>query len=186
MPLTQRLLRPALITAGLLLIPFVAMRFTREVQWDLFDFAFAGVLLFGTGLAFELVAGRGGSTAYRVGVGMALAAALLLVWVNGAVGIIGSENNPANLLYGGVLLVALVGAAVSRLRARGLARTMLAAALAQFLVPLLALLIWRPALDWGVLGVLGANAIFVLLWVGAALLFQRASATGPTPARRLA
>ncbi|WP_218136863.1 hypothetical protein [Hymenobacter terrestris] len=169
-----------------MLIPFVAMRFTQEVQWDLFDFAFAGFLLFGTGLAFELVAGRGGTTAYRLGVGMGLAAALLLVWVNGAVGIIGSEDNPANLLYGGVLLVAVVGAAVARLRARGLARTMLAAALAQFLVPLLALIIWRPELDWGTVGVLGFNTIFVGIWLGAALSFRRASATGPAPAHRLA
>ena len=33
----------------------------------------------------------------------------LLFWVNGAVGIIGSEDNPANLLYGGVVLTGFVG-----------------------------------------------------------------------------
>ena len=34
-----------------------------------------------------------GDAAYRTAVGVALAAAFLLIWVNGAVGIIGSENN---------------------------------------------------------------------------------------------
>jgi hypothetical protein len=36
-----------------------------------------------------------------------LARGLLLVWVTGAVGIIGSEDNPANSLYIGVLGVGL-------------------------------------------------------------------------------
>jgi len=34
----------------------------------------------------------------------------IIVWINGAVGITGSENNPANLLYGGVLVVGIIGA----------------------------------------------------------------------------
>ena len=39
-----------LIVVILLLIPLIAMQFTSEVNWKLFDFIFAGVLLFGTGL----------------------------------------------------------------------------------------------------------------------------------------
>ena len=39
-----------LIVVILLLIPLIAMQFTSEVNWKLFDFLFAGVLLFGTGL----------------------------------------------------------------------------------------------------------------------------------------
>ena len=35
-------------------------------------------------------------------------AAFLLIWINLAVGIIGSEDNPANLMYGAVLLLGLV------------------------------------------------------------------------------
>ena len=44
--------------AALLLLPLIAMQFTREVAWDAADFAFAGVLLIGAGLIFELAAWR--------------------------------------------------------------------------------------------------------------------------------
>ncbi|HSR38830.1 MAG TPA: hypothetical protein VLL95_07940, partial [Phnomibacter sp.] len=37
----------------LLLIPFIAMQFTSEVNWSGFDFLVAGVLLLGTGLLVE-------------------------------------------------------------------------------------------------------------------------------------
>jgi len=178
MRLSKRILRLSLITASLLLVPLVAMQFTQEVKWTLSDFVFAGVLLFGTGLAYELIARPESPTAYRVASGVALATALFLVWSNLAVGIIGSEDNPANLLYGGVLVVGVVGAILARLRPQRMVRAMLATALAQFLVPVVALLIWQPALTWGVAGVLGANVFFVVLWVVSALLFRRASTTG--------
>lgn len=42
--------------------------------------------------------------------------------MNGAVGIVGSEDNPANLMYGGVLAVGIVGAVIARFRAEGMAR----------------------------------------------------------------
>jgi len=41
-----------------------------------------------------------GNKAYHLAVGTALAAAVLLVWVNLAVGIIGSEDHPANWYLG--------------------------------------------------------------------------------------
>ncbi|WP_460502147.1 hypothetical protein, partial [Hymenobacter agri] len=95
--------RLALVTAALLLVPFVAMQFTKEVNWTLADFVFAGGLVFGTGLVYQLIAGQANGPAYRFGIGLALAAGLLLIWLNGAVGLLGSEHHPANLLYAGVL-----------------------------------------------------------------------------------
>ena len=87
---TRRLIVWAGVVALLLLVPLVRMQFTEEVNWDLFDFALMGALLFGTGLAYELLTKKASkTTAYRVAVGVALAAAFLLVWVQGAVGIIG-------------------------------------------------------------------------------------------------
>jgi hypothetical protein len=52
--------------------------------------------------------------AYRAAVGVAIAAAFILVWMNLAVGIIGSEDNPANLMYGGVLAIGIIGAVIAR------------------------------------------------------------------------
>ena len=91
-----------LAVAFILLLPLLAMQITDEVVWDLADFAVAGALLFGTGLTYELAARMKGNTAYRAAVGLALAAALILVWVNLAVGLIGTEDNSANQMYGGV------------------------------------------------------------------------------------
>ena len=171
----------ALATAFVLLIPLLA-----GWAWTLADFVFAGVLVFGTGLAYVLAARRAARIAYRAAVGFALAAAFLLVWVNGAVGVIGSEDNPANLLYAGVLAVGIFGAIVARLRPRGMARALFATTIAQALVPVIALVIWKPQVTSveafvGVLGVFGVNAFFVALFVGSALLFRHA-ARGRTPA----
>lgn len=176
MSLLKSILRPALVTAAILLLPLAAMRFNPNsgVNWTGFDFAFAGTLLFGTGLAYELLFRRGGNVWYRLGAALALIGALFLIIVNGAVGIIGSENNPANLLFAGVLAVVFVGAGVARLRAEGLARTMFAAALLQLLIPVLALLIWQLELGPDMLKTFAGNALFVGLWLTAGLLFRRA------------
>jgi hypothetical protein len=116
--------------------------------------------------------------AYRVAVGIALAAAFLLVWMNLAVGIIGSEDNPVNLMYFGVLAIFILGATMARLRPQGMARALFATALAQALVPVLALMINKPQVRgveafMGVLGVLGLNAFFVMMFIGSGLLFRR-------------
>ena len=173
--------RLALATAALLLIPLVAMQFTQEVNWTGFDFVFAGVMIFGVGLAYQLIASQANGPAYRFGIGLALAAGFLLIWLNGAVGLLGSEHNPANLLYAGVLAVAGLGALLARFRPAGLARAMTAAAVAQVAVPLLALAIWRPwpaTTDepWNTGVAVGVTVLFVALWGGAALLFRRAAA----------
>jgi hypothetical protein len=115
------------------------MRFTDEVNWTVSDFAFAAGLLLGVGLVFEVTLRLTANAAYRTAVAVALTAAFLLVWVNGAVGIIGSERNPANLMYAGVLAVALAGAIVARFRPGGMAWALAATALAQAAVGAIAL-----------------------------------------------
>ena len=56
-----------------------------------------------------------GSRAYRFAVAAALAAAFFMLWVNGAIGIIGDEGNDANMMFFGVLAVALLGAVIAKL-----------------------------------------------------------------------
>ena len=105
---------------------------------------------------------------------MALATALLLIWINLAVGLIGSENNPANLLYVGVLAIGFIGALLARFQPLGMARALVAMAIAQALVPLIALIVWKTPITWSLFGF---NSFFALLFFGAAWLFQRSSAT---------
>ena len=74
-------------TALLLLVPLVAMQFTREVAWGVGDFVAAGMLIAGTGIAYVLSTRRLTTRRARLIAGGALAAALLLVWAELAVGI---------------------------------------------------------------------------------------------------
>jgi len=86
----KRLTGIVLTVALLLLIPLIAMQFTGEVNWSLFDFVAAAVLLLGTGLLCELVMRKVKKINYRIAICAALLAALLLVWLELAVGIFGT------------------------------------------------------------------------------------------------
>ena len=119
------------MAAGVILLPLVAMQFTSEVKWTTGDFLFAILMIGSVGLAFELVVRASSNIAYRAGAAAALAAAFLTVWVNGAVGMIGSEDNGYNLLFLGVIALALAGSIVARFRASGMALAMVVAAASQ-------------------------------------------------------
>ena len=112
--------------------------------------------------------------AYRAAVGVALAAAFILVWLSLGVGIIGADGDPVNMMYFGVLAVGTIGAIVARFRPHGMARALFATALAQALVAVIALIFglglpWSPAVE-----ILVLNGFFVALFVGSALLFRHA------------
>jgi hypothetical protein len=149
------------------------MQVTDEVDWDGFDFAVAGALVLGVGVAYELAARTTASRAYRAAVGVALTAAFILIWANLAVGIIGSEDNPANLMYAGVLTVGILGALVARFRPGGMARAMAATALAQVFVAVIALVAG--------LGFTGPVTVFFGgLWLLSAWLFRKAARERPS------
>jgi hypothetical protein len=82
--------RPAIATIALLLIPLIAMQFTDEMDWNLFDFVIMGVLIFVISSAYELVTRKVTSTRNRVIIGAAFLFLFLLVWAELAVGIIGT------------------------------------------------------------------------------------------------
>ena len=172
----KNILRIVLATAFILLLPLLAMQITDEVVWGLADFAVAAVLLVGTGLMYELGARKGDNVAYRAAVGVALAAGLLLVWVAIAVGILGVEGDPADLMYIGVLAVGLIGAIIVRFQPHGMARALFATATAQALVAVIALVAGMQHAEFSsVSEILGVNGLFVALWVVSALLFRRAA-----------
>jgi hypothetical protein len=86
MPSTA-VIRPLIATALILLIPLIAMQFESGVNWSPFDFLVAGILLFGTGLAYEVVIRKVKSRTYRIGICIAIALAFLAIWAQLAVGI---------------------------------------------------------------------------------------------------
>ena len=87
----KRFIGIVVAVAVLLLVPFVAMRFTNEVNWSPFDFVVAGVLLLGTGLACEFVLRVVKKTQYRIALCAAILLMLFVVWAELAVGLIGTR-----------------------------------------------------------------------------------------------
>ena len=114
-----------------LLLPLVAMQFTDEVNWTAEDFIAAGVMLGGAGLGTEFLVRQSGSHAYRAGAVFAVLAAFLTVWANLAVGMIGDEGNPYNLLFGGVIVTGVLGMILARFQPAGMAVAMVVTAVAQ-------------------------------------------------------
>lgn len=154
------------LAATLLALPALAMRFTGEVDWTASDFVVMGALLALIGLGIEFLVRRSGSAAYRFGAVVAMLTAFLTIWSNLAVGMIGDEDNPYNLLFLGVLFVALLGGVFARFRAAGMAAAMAVAASAQ------------AAASLGGVGTDPRGALlslcFVGLWLLAAALFWTA------------
>lgn len=86
----KRLIGIVLTVAILLFIPLLAMQFTDEVNWTLLDFTVAAVLLLGTGLLCELVMRTVNKIGYQIAICAVILVALLLIWIELAVGIFGT------------------------------------------------------------------------------------------------
>ena len=158
------------LAAALLLAPLVAMQFTRDVRWGPIDFAAAAILIGSLGLAIEFAVRRSANLAYRLGAGLAAFTAFALIWVNLAVGFIGDEGNPANLLFAGVLAVALIGAVVAGFRPAGMALAMMAAGIAQLLVAVVVFVA-----DLGTMQEVLLTLLFAAPWPVSAALFWKAA-----------
>ena len=165
------------IPTVLLATPAVMMlRATEGWLWGPFDFVFAAVLLFGTAGLVDLAIRKGGSLAYRLGAALALLVSLLLIWVNAAVGVIGNEDNPLNLMILGVIALALAGSALARFAAKGMAQAMLLAFALTAAIAAAA-----PVFGWGAQEPPGTTGLtmliggFALVWGLSAALFAKAA-----------
>ena len=117
------------------------------------------------------------NTAYRFAAGLALAATFLIVWLNVAAGLMGIEDDdPANLLYLGVLGIGFIGAIIARFQPRGLARAMFVTALALVMVGAVALRYPNTASPAQIVLLHG---LFIALFAGAGLLFLYAARSLP-------
>jgi hypothetical protein len=155
------------LAALMLLTPLVAMQFTPEVRWGGGDFIVFGTMLVIACCTFELAARMTGSGSYRAAAGVAIATAFLLVWAGLAVGVIGDEGNPLNLMFGGVLAIGVIGCVATRFQPGGMAGV-------------LALMACTHALAAAIGGFsdrasLAPNAVFVALWLVSAGLFRKAA-----------
>ena len=162
------------IAVSLLLLPLVAMQLTPEVNWTASDFIVWGIMLGTVGGLFELAVRLSPLPSFRIGFGLALVGAFLVTWVNLAVGIVGSENNPANQLFFLALLVGIIGAGVARLRPGGMVKAMGAVALALVVAFAIAVIgpTDEPFANHGV--EFAGTSVFALLFLGSAMLFRKA------------
>ena len=165
--------------AALLALPFVAMQFTPEVVWTASDFIIFGVMLLMVGVPLEFAVRASGDWWYRGGALLALTGMFLTIWANLAVGIVGSEDNPANLWFFGALLVGIAGAAIARAKPHGMALAMLATAASMGIAFVVAASgptdePWAPRVPE-----LVGTGVFAGLFLVSAALFRKASRARP-------
>lgn len=170
----KNLVKVFLVCLGLLSIPFIAMQVSSEVNWSVFDFIAAFILLFGAGLSYLFITKKLINKTYKIAAAITVFTALFLVWANLAVGIIGSEDNEINVLFFGVILIGFLGTVISKLKPLGMSNALIVTAIAQAVVLVIALIIKQPEITIGVFQVIIFNMFFVTLWLTAAILFRRA------------
>lgn len=113
-------------------------------------------------------------TAHRLAYALAVGTALFLVGGIGALGIVGEEGDRADLLYLGALALGVVGAALARLRPRGMAWAMYAAAAATLLAGVIALLLGKHEAEVSsVPEIMGLSAMYAALFASSGWLFRR-------------
>jgi hypothetical protein len=160
---------------ALLAAPFVAMRFTSEVNWTASDFIVAGLMFATVGGLFEFGVRVSSNGFYRAGFAAGLLGIFLVIWTNLAVGIVGSNDNPGTQWFFAALLIGIVGAAIARLRPMGMALAMSATAVsigAAFVVAIMAPTD-EPFVSHWTEGF--GTSIFALLFLGSAALFRRSA-----------
>ena len=149
------------------------------MAWETGDFVAFGGLVGGALLGLTLAFQGSPSAAYRAAAVVAIAAAFLLTWANGAVGVIGNSTNDANLMYPVLLALAIAGSWLVRGRPRAMARLLRAMAAGQVLVGVVARAggLGAGGSAWP-MDILVATVIFTFLWLTSGWLFSRAAAQG--------
>ncbi|MCC7157887.1 MAG: hypothetical protein IT161_25125 [Bryobacterales bacterium] len=177
-PVRNTILRVAIVALGLLMAPLVASRVVDGWNWNAGAFVFLYVLIFGTGLAYALIARKMRSWAYKTGVGLALAAGFVMGWTTMV--LMSESENLAYLAYFGVLAVGGIGAWMARLETRGMAWALFAMAATLAVVEVMAVILWpaTPPEHFRLIPFMHAHGVFVVLFVASGALFRHASLAG--------
>jgi len=136
----RSMISAAVVSLLLLLIPFIAMQCTTEVNWRAADFLIMGMLLLGTLTAFIWLYRNTTSILFTVASAAAVGCTFVMIWANLAVGLIGAGPHAGNLMFTGIVLLVVIGAIRSGFTAAGLEQTMYAAALGVLVIMVIALL----------------------------------------------
>lgn len=120
-------------------------------------------------------------SAYRFAMGLAVATAFVLTWVNF---VLMADVNPANVMYFGVLVIGLVGAAIARFRARNGARVGRDGGCSNARPVRRTCFLEDQSGSRSGGPVLGLNGLFIVLFAISALWFRRAARTHEMPATR--
>jgi hypothetical protein len=118
--------------------------------------------------------------AYRIGTGLAVLTTFILIWTNFVLAV---DVNTANFLFFGVVPVGIVGAAIARLQARGMALALCGMMIVQLLVPVVAHMFWKTGVAPGAVPVIGLNGVYTAHFAMSALLFRHAARTHEMPVR---
>ena len=154
----------------LLLTPLVMMQISDEWHWTIGSFLFAGIMIGGVGLLYELAERASESLAYRGGVAVALVTSFLTVW---AVFVRDDGNGIGFFL---LIMAAAVGGFSAWFRPAGMARTMLGVAIMQALLAVaIATAPSTASIPNGPLKALLSGCFFTVLWLISAAFFRAAA-----------
>jgi hypothetical protein len=168
--ISKTILRVALVSLGLLMVPLVASRVVEGWNWNAGGFVVVYLLFFATGMVYALIARKMSAWTYKAGVGVALVTAFALGWSNMVQ--VADSGHPENLVYYSVLMVGGVGAWLVRLEARGLARTLFAMAA---VLALIAVLLSSGAPPDMARRMAIGHGVYVVLFIASGLMFRHAS-----------
>lgn len=154
----------------LLLTPAVMMQFDDGWHWTIGSFLFAGTIIGGLGLLYELAERASGSRAFRAGVGIALVTSFLTVWTT----LVRDDGNGGGFLL--LVVTAMVGAFTAWMRPAAMARAMLGVAGMQVIIGLAIATAPITANDpEGPFRALAASGVFAALWLISATCFYGAA-----------
>jgi len=152
--------------AVLVAIPLLLLQLVEPFAWQPAHAVFGTAIVVAVGALYEAAVRIPPRRAFVAGVALAALGIALTVWFNGAVGIIGSDDDPANRVFLVVIGVALTGLAIGAFRPGVLPAALVATAVAQAGV-----FVWALVGGHGFIGPI--TVFFCALWLAAAALVRR-------------
>ena len=172
---------PLFITAALL-FPFIAVESADalglsedDAFFDRLPLLLLALILIGIIIAVVLTWKN--KSGIRSALGLALFTSFLIVWMNAAVGIIGSEENRINIIYYGLVIFSIIWVMFENYSVLGFARSMFASMIVAVLLGVSVMIIAgiNGVSFIGLIQIAALNGMFATLYGISALLFRRSA-----------